>query len=158
MERFRNPSRQGGFTLIEMAIVLVIIGLILGAILKGQDLITSARGKRFASFVRSAETAQWAHLDRYGKFNSTASDLASRMDTFKNETIALGGDSLTLSFVNGNKTIQVNATNGPNEDVGAYYEAFDTSIDGQSDYDDGLVHCNGSTSWEQCQSLDYDFD
>ena len=124
-----------------------------------RDRITSARGKRFASFVRSAETAQWAHLDRYGKFNGTAPGLAKRMDTFKNETIALGGDSLTLSFVNGNKTIQVNATNGPNEDVGAYYESFDTSIDGQSDYTTGLVQCNNtSNEWEECEVLDYDFD
>ncbi|MCB1749925.1 MAG: prepilin-type N-terminal cleavage/methylation domain-containing protein, partial [Gammaproteobacteria bacterium] len=31
---------QRGFTLVEMAIVLVIIGLLLGGILKGQELIT----------------------------------------------------------------------------------------------------------------------
>ena len=37
------PRRQSGFTLIEIAIVLVIIGLLLGGILKGQELITSAR-------------------------------------------------------------------------------------------------------------------
>ena len=36
------PRRQSGFTLIEIAIVLVIIGLLLGGILKGQELITSA--------------------------------------------------------------------------------------------------------------------
>ncbi|MHB1060623.1 MAG: type II secretion system protein, partial [Thiobacillus sp.] len=32
------PRRQSGFTLIEIAIVLVIIGLLLGGILKGQEL------------------------------------------------------------------------------------------------------------------------
>ena len=44
-------NQQGGFTLIEIAIVLVIIGLILGGVLKGQELITigkdTQRGKRF---------------------------------------------------------------------------------------------------------------
>src|SRR6266702_4356806 len=35
-------STQGGFTLVEIAIVLVIIGLLLGGILKGQEMITQA--------------------------------------------------------------------------------------------------------------------
>ena len=38
-----SRQRQQGFTLVEMAIVLVIIGLLLGGILKGQELITAAR-------------------------------------------------------------------------------------------------------------------
>ncbi|PPD44542.1 MAG: prepilin-type cleavage/methylation domain-containing protein, partial [Methylotenera sp.] len=36
---------QAGFTLIELAIVLVIIGLLLGGVLKGQELINSAKAK-----------------------------------------------------------------------------------------------------------------
>jgi prepilin-type N-terminal cleavage/methylation domain-containing protein len=38
-------SRQAGFTLVEIAIVLVIIGLLLGGVLKGQELINSAKVK-----------------------------------------------------------------------------------------------------------------
>ncbi|MCK7492232.1 MAG: prepilin-type N-terminal cleavage/methylation domain-containing protein [Comamonadaceae bacterium] len=38
-------SQQSGFTLVEIAIVLVIIGLLLGGILKGQELINSAQGE-----------------------------------------------------------------------------------------------------------------
>ena len=34
-------KQQAGFTLIELAIVLVIIGLLLGGVLKGQELINS---------------------------------------------------------------------------------------------------------------------
>ena len=40
----KTRAREGGFTLVEIAIVLVIIGLLLGGILKGQELITSAQG------------------------------------------------------------------------------------------------------------------
>ncbi len=36
---------QSGFTLIEIAIVLVIIGLLLGGVMKGQELINSAKVK-----------------------------------------------------------------------------------------------------------------
>ncbi len=41
-------NKQRGFTLVEIAIVLVIIGLLLGGILKGQELITAARVRNFA--------------------------------------------------------------------------------------------------------------
>ena len=39
---------QSGFTLIEIAIVLVIIGLLLGGVLKGQELINSSKVKNLA--------------------------------------------------------------------------------------------------------------
>ena len=38
-------NKQSGFTLVEIAIVLVIIGLLLGGVLKGQELINSAKVK-----------------------------------------------------------------------------------------------------------------
>ena len=43
-----NNKRQSGFTLVEIAIVLVVIGLLLGGILKGQQLINSARVRNLA--------------------------------------------------------------------------------------------------------------
>ncbi len=57
-----------GFTLVELAIVLIIIGIIVGAVLKGQDLIQNARTKKFVSKVRSWEVAQWTFYDREGRF------------------------------------------------------------------------------------------
>ncbi len=57
-----------GFTLVELAIVLIIIGIIVGAVLKGQDLIQNARTKKFISKVRSWEVAQWTFYDREGRF------------------------------------------------------------------------------------------
>ncbi|HWS11694.1 MAG TPA: prepilin-type N-terminal cleavage/methylation domain-containing protein, partial [Rhodocyclaceae bacterium] len=44
---------QAGFTLVEIAIVLVIIGLLLGGVLKGQELINSAKVKNFAQDFRT---------------------------------------------------------------------------------------------------------
>ncbi|MBF0193753.1 MAG: prepilin-type N-terminal cleavage/methylation domain-containing protein, partial [Magnetococcales bacterium] len=41
MNRYRKKI-EGGFTLIEIAIVVVIIGLLLGGVLKGQEMIRSA--------------------------------------------------------------------------------------------------------------------
>ena len=58
-------ARQSGFTLVEIAIVLVIIGLLLGGVLKGQSLIASAKYKNLNSQAQSIETAVYAYQDKY---------------------------------------------------------------------------------------------
>ena len=58
-------SQQSGFTLVEIAIVLVIIGLLLGGILKGQELINSAKVKSFAQDFRTIQTALYGYQDRF---------------------------------------------------------------------------------------------
>ncbi len=58
-------KRQNGFTLIEIAIVLVIIGLLLGGVLKGQELITSARVRNLISNQDGIKAAYFGFLDRY---------------------------------------------------------------------------------------------
>jgi len=59
------PRRQSGFTLIEIAIVLVIIGLLLGGILKGQELITQGRMRNVANDFQSMTAAINLYQDRY---------------------------------------------------------------------------------------------
>lgn len=70
MKSFRTTlfRRQEGFTLVEMAIVLIIIGIILGAVLKGQDLITNARAKKLSSTLNSWNALTFAFMDRMGRF------------------------------------------------------------------------------------------
>lgn len=71
-KKFKLPSvltpkdRQAGFTLIEVGIALVIIGLLLGAILKGWELIVSARVRQLANTTQSVQAAYLAFMDRYG--------------------------------------------------------------------------------------------
>lgn len=61
-----HPARrQSGFTLIEIAIVLVIIGLLLGGILKGQELITQGRIRNVANDFQSVTAAINLYQDRY---------------------------------------------------------------------------------------------
>ena len=57
--------KQAGFTLIEIAIVLVIIGLLLGGVLKGQELITSARVRNLISQQDGVKAAYFGFLDRF---------------------------------------------------------------------------------------------
>ena len=56
---------QSGFTLIEIAIVLVIIGLLLGGVLKGQELINSARVKNLATDFRNIPLLIYGYQDKY---------------------------------------------------------------------------------------------
>lgn len=57
--------RQSGFTLIEIAIVLVIVGLLLGGVLKGQELITSARVRNLISAQDGVKAAFFGFQDRF---------------------------------------------------------------------------------------------
>ena len=57
--------KQSGFTLIEIAIVLVIIGLLLGGVLKGQELITGARVRNLIAQQDGIKAAYFGFLDRY---------------------------------------------------------------------------------------------
>jgi prepilin-type N-terminal cleavage/methylation domain-containing protein len=56
---------QKGFTLVEIAIVLVIIGLLLGGVLKGQELINSAKVKNFATDFRNIPLFIYGYQDKY---------------------------------------------------------------------------------------------
>ena len=56
---------QTGFTLVEIAIVLVIIGLLLGGILKGQEMITQAKIKNVMADFSGISAAYHGYQDRY---------------------------------------------------------------------------------------------
>ncbi|MDH3386532.1 MAG: prepilin-type N-terminal cleavage/methylation domain-containing protein [Gammaproteobacteria bacterium] len=58
-------SKQKGFTLVEIAIVLVIVGLLIGGVLKGQEMITNAKLKRIESDNAGIAAAMFSYQDRY---------------------------------------------------------------------------------------------
>ena len=65
--RSSRRRAQSGFTLVEIAIVLVIIGLLLGGVLKGQELIENGRVKNAAADMNGISAAYNSYLDRYRK-------------------------------------------------------------------------------------------
>lgn len=89
--------RERGFTLVELSIVLVIIGLLIGAVLKGQELIDSARLKSQQTQMQSYITAHGIFRDRYnaipGDFNLAVSRLGAATP---------GGFTITDGNANGN--------------------------------------------------------
>ncbi len=58
-------NQQGGFTLVEIAIVLVIIGLLLGGVLKGQELINSAKVKNFINDFKTVPLFIYGYQDKF---------------------------------------------------------------------------------------------
>ena len=66
--------KQQGFTLIEIAIVLVIIGLLLGGVLKGQELINAARVRNIAAQLDGVKIAYLGFQDRYRQYPGDVTD------------------------------------------------------------------------------------
>lgn len=54
-----------GFTLVELSIVLVIVGLLIGGVLKGKGMIESTKLKRVKSDIDSIVTAVYTYQDRF---------------------------------------------------------------------------------------------
>ncbi|MBF0560460.1 MAG: type II secretion system protein [Alphaproteobacteria bacterium] len=72
-------KNQRGFTLVELAIVLVIIGLLLGAVLKGQQMVENTRVIATAADFNNIRAATNNFRDRYqawpGDFNNATTQL-----------------------------------------------------------------------------------
>jgi len=78
MKMFKIVRNHKGFTLVELAIVLVIIGIILGAVLKGQELINNAKIKRLYNQQREIMAALYTYYDRYSYFPGDDPNQATR--------------------------------------------------------------------------------
>jgi len=82
-------QHQAGFTLVEIAIVLVIIGLLLGGILKGQELINNAKVRNVADQQNAVKAAYFAFQDR---FRALPGDYALATTNIPNVDPASNGD------------------------------------------------------------------
>lgn len=61
----RTASGQSGFTLVEAAIVLLIVGLLISGIVKGQELIENAKAKNLAADFGRVAALLHAYQDKY---------------------------------------------------------------------------------------------
>jgi len=61
-----TSKRLKAFSLVELAIALVIIGLLIGGVLKGQELLESARLKTIMTQLNQYRLATNTFVDRYG--------------------------------------------------------------------------------------------
>ena len=94
---------QSGFTLIEIAIVLVIIGLLLGGVLKGQELINSAKVKNLAGDFRNIPVNIYGYQD---KFRALPGDDASATTHLPTPAATCTGNPTADKCVLGNGVIE----------------------------------------------------
>lgn len=82
---------QSGFTLVELAIVMIVVGLLIGGILKGQELVQNARVADTIRMIKSIEAAAYTFKDKYaGLPGDIPAERLAGCDAANN---CLGGDS-----------------------------------------------------------------
>jgi len=87
-----SMKQQAGFTLVEIAIVLVIIGLLLGGVLKGTELIENSKVKRAANEINGITAAFYAYQDRYQRLPGDDGNAASLNARGGNWAVTQGGN------------------------------------------------------------------
>jgi len=103
--------KANGFTLIEIAIVLVIIGLLLGGVLKGQELITGARVRNLISQQDGIKAAFFGFQDRYRALPGDYAAAGSNINC---------GTGVTCVSGNGNGRIEAGGTGAIHEELVAW--------------------------------------
>jgi prepilin-type N-terminal cleavage/methylation domain-containing protein len=97
-----KKSTEAGFTLVEIAIVLVIIGLLLGGILKGQEMITQAKIKNIINDFNGVTVAVTSYQDRYRAIPGDDQNATTRWTT---QAPASGnGNGIIAGLYNANDT------------------------------------------------------
>ena len=104
-------GNEKGFTLVEIAIVLVIIGLLIGGVLKGQAMIQNAKVKRVVKSADEMRAAIYTFYDKYGVYpGDEASTSIPTNDTHNgnsngaiegNESYYLFEDLVLADIING---------------------------------------------------------
>ncbi len=86
-----RSKRDNGFSLVEIAIVLVIIGLLIGGILKGQEMINSAKVRGLADLNSGIASAYFGFIDRFRRVPGDWDNVAASQAI--GSTVTGGGDN-----------------------------------------------------------------
>jgi prepilin-type N-terminal cleavage/methylation domain-containing protein len=95
---------QSGFTLIEIAIVLVIIGLLLGGVLKGQELINSAKVKNLSTDFKNIPVFIYGYQDKFKALPGDDANAVSHLGSTICDGLTTCLNSTTSNGVIGGKT------------------------------------------------------
>lgn len=72
-------NSEKGFTLVELAIVMIIIGLLIGGVLKGQQLIENAKVTATESHIEGFQAAYYSFRDAYGALPGDMANADTRL-------------------------------------------------------------------------------
>jgi prepilin-type N-terminal cleavage/methylation domain-containing protein len=108
-----HTPRSSGFTLVELAIVLMIIGLLIGGILKGQELIQNARITMTVQRIKNFDAAAISFMDSYGARPGDITNPSTRLPNCSAAQCNIAGDGNGIIGTNGS-TQQINSSNENN--------------------------------------------
>ncbi|MDJ0778502.1 MAG: type II secretion system protein [Rhodobacter sp.] len=113
-------NKQKGFTLVEIAIVLVIVGLLIGGVLKGQEMITNAKLKRVESDNAGIAAAMFSYQDRYLQLPGDDDSASTRFTIFAGPPVVAGIDGDSDGSIAGG-WIGDSAAAAPDQETGNFW-------------------------------------
>jgi prepilin-type N-terminal cleavage/methylation domain-containing protein len=119
----KTVTQEKGFTLVELAIVMVIIGLLIGGILKGQELIKNATVSATAAQLKAFESAYTTFLDVYGGKPGDLSTARAKIAACTEVNRCTNGDGNGWIW-HGNSAITNPGTNDQAATTGELYQAL----------------------------------
>jgi prepilin-type N-terminal cleavage/methylation domain-containing protein len=118
MNQPKNLAKKAGFTLIELSIVLVIIGLIVGGVLVGQDLIKAAEIRATIGQIEKYNTAINTFQSKYngkpGDITAGLTGQAAQFGLSYESAPAQGGLGGNIGHGDGNGLIEGGAAGATN--------------------------------------------
>lgn len=122
LQQARLRAREKGFTLVELAIVLVIIGLIIGGVLVGQDLIKAAEIRAQITQIEQYNAAVNTFRTRFNSLPGDARNITSFFNATTYPDIRNGNGNRQLEWASAGVTAGLVAANG----TGVVYSSVDT--------------------------------
>ncbi len=87
-----NKTNKSGFTLVELAIVMIIIGLLIGGIMKGATLIEQAKVKSIISTIKETDAGVLVYEDMFAQLPGDDLNAQNRLRGCDAAASCLNGD------------------------------------------------------------------